>query len=171
MSATQNTATQQSSNFIDLHINGLGYLRRVRSVTPRGSKSSYWAGEIGAMYGEKGVKDGVKFLNLDTHAVTEQAETVLSTLQADANNQDLRVMVQFKAGDPFIDSFTLTKGPNAGQVRTVLKARLLLIRRAWVKSANNGDDQSGWKLVYELPKQDAAPAEEAEGTQNTGTNG
>lgn len=166
--STSNTAASKGSNYIDLHMSGLGYLSRVREVPVR-KGPPFLSVSIRAMFGEKGVKDGVSYTPLDAKAVSEQSQTVLRLIEEDANNRNKRVMVQFKVGDVYIDTFTYKSGEKAGMPGVVLKARLLLIHRAWVKSLADGDDQQGWHLVYELPKQ-AMPVDE-DADQSTGTNG
>ena len=149
-------AQQAGSNFINLHVNGLGYLKRVRDVKVRGS-NPFMACSISAMFGEKGVKDGIQYTPFDVKAVSEQAEEVLKTFAADANNKNKRLMVQFKIGDPYIDTFTYQSGDKAGQLGTSMKGRLLKINRVWVKNiaqSEGSDDQAGWKLAYELPKEE-----------------
>jgi len=168
MATSNNQAANNGSNYIDLHMHGLGYLSRVREVPVR-KGPPFLSVSIRAMFGEKGVKDGVQYTPIDAKAVSEQAKEVLGLLEEDANNRSKRVMVQFKVGDPYIDMFTYKSGEKAGTPGVVLKARLLLVQRAWVKDIADGNDQLGWKLVYELPKQ-AEPAEDV-GDQATGTNG
>lgn len=168
MSTSNNAANAKGNNYIDLHMSGLGYLSRVREVPVR-KGPPFLSVSIRAMFGEKGAKDGVQYTPLDAKAVSEQSQTVVRQIEEDANNRNKRVMVQFKVGDVYIDTFTYKSGEKAGQPGVVLKARLLLIHRAWVKNIGDGSDQEGWKLVYELPKQ-VQPAEEGE-EQSTGTNG
>ena len=76
-------------------------------------------------------------------------------------------MVQFKIGDPYIDTFTYQSGDKAGQLGTSMKGRLLKINRVWVKSLAQGgasNDHSDWNLAYELPKE-PFPSEDASAEQ------
>ena len=145
-------SNQSTSNFINLHTSGIGYIRRVRNVAVR-KGGAFYAASISAMFGEKGVKDGVQYVPYDVKAVSEQAEQVLQLIQADANDQNKRVMVRFNIGDAYIDSFKHQSGARAGETGLTMKGRLLFVTHAWVKNKNDGDDQQGWNLVYELPKQ------------------
>lgn len=149
MSTTTNTTA--SSNYIDLHVRGLGYLSRVREFKPKRGES-FMCGQVTAMHGEKGVEDGITYVPFDLKAVTEQSNTVLREFMAQANSRDCKVMVQFKASDPYVDTFTKTQGPNAGQIATVIKGRLIHIERLWIKSSKEGGDQSGWVLKFERPR-------------------
>ncbi len=157
-------------NFIDLHVRGLGYLSRVREVKVR-KGPPFLAASLRAMSGEKGVQDGVQYTPFDVKAVSSQAKEVLELLQPYANDRNKRVMVSFKAGDPMIDTFTYKDGDRAGQMGTVLKARLLLIYGAWVKSVGDGNDQQGWAQVYELPPQAEATSSQPVAARGTGTDG
>ncbi len=53
------TQTQQSGNFINLLTQGIGYLSRIRTVTPKRSKDSFLACTINAMHGNKDEKNGM----------------------------------------------------------------------------------------------------------------
>lgn len=139
--------SQGSSNYIDLHVSGIGYLSRVREVSVR-KGSPFMAATIRAMHGEKGVKDGIQYVPFDVKAATDDTAQVLWNLQQMANDKSLLVMVQFKIGDFYIDSFKYTSGDKAGETGTMLKGRLIKIRNAWVKTKGQGGDQEGWKNVY-----------------------
>lgn len=164
---TQATTQAVSSNYINLHCTGIGYLGRVRTVKVRKGED-FIAASIRAMSGEKGVKDGIQFTPFDVKAVSEQAAAVLKEFMALANSPDYRVTVQFRLGDFVLHSFTHEKGPKAGETGTVLKGRLLLIQRVWVKDLTvEGADseQAGNQLRYEYqppvaqePASEEAPA-------------
>jgi len=159
MSTNQSNAQapQAESNYINLHVTGLGYLKRIREVKLKGKGTKpFMACSISAMFGEKGVEGGVQYTPFDVKAVSAQAEEVLKTFAADANNPNKRLMVQFKIGDPYIDTFTYQSGDKAGQLGTAMKGRLLKINRLWVKNLAHGKgsgDQADWTLAYELPKE------------------
>lgn len=158
MKTTTNTpAASNSSNYINLHVTGIGYLSRVREV-PVKKGEAFMSCSIRAMFGEKGVKDGVEYTYFDVKAVTEQAAGILESAMADANNKDKRVMVAFKIGDPSINTFKYENGPRAGEIGTQMKGRLLFISHVWVKdlTIDSADSNAGNKLVYEYQK----PADE-----------
>ena len=102
---TTQTSTS-ASNYINLHAQGIGYLSRVRNVVPR-KGGSFVACSINAMFGEKGVKDGVQYTAFDVKAVNEEVAELLKQAQADANNKDRIVMVRFRISDFYPDSYTI----------------------------------------------------------------
>lgn len=149
-----------SDNYVNLHTTGIGYVSRVREVAVRKGKP-FMSATIRAMHGEKGVNDGMNFVPFDVKASTEDAEWHLRELKAVLdNNPDCKVMVQFKIGDFYIDSFKYTSGEKAGQTGTMLKGRLLQIYRVWTKDKNQRGEYAGWNMVYEKPRADAAPQEQ-----------
>ncbi|MDO8771511.1 MAG: DUF3577 domain-containing protein [Burkholderiaceae bacterium] len=172
MKNTSNTsaASNNSSNYINLHVTGIGYLGRVREVAVRKGEP-FMACSIRAMFGEKGVKDGVQYTSFDVKAVTEQAAGILRDAYADANNKDKRVTVQFKISDPEICTFQYTTGEKIGTSGVTMKGRLLRIERVWVKDLLlAGDEQAGQVLVYEYIAPEAQNSDAAQEPAKTGTN-
>ena len=166
MKTSSNTpAASNSSNYINLHVTGLGYISRIREV-PVKKGIPFMACSIRAMFGEKGVKDGIQYTPFDVKAVTPQAAGILRDAMADANTKDKRVMVAFKISDPEINTFKYESGPKAGESGVVMKGRLLIIARVWVKDLTlSGDDQAGNVLVYDYEaeqRNNAAIAAEAD---------
>lgn len=159
----------RSSNFIDLHTSGLGYISRVREVPVRKGKP-FMAASIRAMHGEKGVEDGIQYVPFDVKAMTPETIWCLKELAGYANSDSHRVMVQFKIGDFYIDTFRYTTGTKAGETATMLKGRLLQIYAVWVKEIGDGNEQSGWNKIYdrkaEMEAQAKAEAEAAQREQN-----
>lgn len=169
MTTTTNTpAASTPSNYINLHTVGIGYISRVRKVEVK-KGNAFYAASIRAMFGEKGVKDGVSYTPYDVKAVSEQAEMVLRDFEADMNNDAKRVTVQFKIGDAEINTFTYKTGPKAGEMGIVMKGRLVKIERVWVKDlSQSGSEQEGNVLKYTAPVKESA---EDQGEARTGTNG
>jgi hypothetical protein len=125
MSNDNTTSTPTgSSNFIDLHARGMGYLSRIRKVSPK-KGASFLAATISAFHGEKG--SDMTYVKFDCRVSGAEADTVAGKLMEDANNRDKKVVIGFKIGDFYLDSFTYEKGEKAGQQGTVLKGRLLKI--------------------------------------------
>lgn len=157
--------SDQGNNYVDMHTIGLGYISRVREVPVRKGQP-FISASISAFHGEKGVKDGMTFVPFDVKAASEQVREVLKQFEAQANDRDCKVMVRFKIGDQYIDSYTFTKGDRAGQTGMVLKGRLLFVSHVWIKAK----DQENYALAYEY----VAPEEQAdtvEGASHDGTNG
>jgi len=82
-----------------------------------------------------------------------------------------KVLIGFRVGDPWIDQFTYSKGPKAGQPGASLKARLLFV--SWIKidgefvyraEAKSADEATHEESVVEPANgkvSSAAPADEA----------
>jgi hypothetical protein len=151
--------SDQGNNYVDMHTVGLGYLSRVREVPVRKGKP-FLSASISAFHGEKGVEDGLTFVPFDVKAASEQCKEVLKQFETQANDRDCKVMVRFKIGDQYIDSYTFTRGDRAGQTGMVLKGRLLFVSHVWVKA--QGADS--YALAYEYKAEAAAQ-------QGDGTNG
>jgi hypothetical protein len=141
-------SNQSASNYINLQTAGIGYLGRVRKVSVK-KGPPFVACSINAIHGENGVEGGYTYVPFDVKAVNEETEGLLNHFMADANNEKRVVKVCFRIGDYYLDSYQVTKGPNAGQTRTVLKGRLLLITHVWVKDKGA---EGPMELAYERPK-------------------
>lgn len=130
-----NQTNQQTNNqvFFDLHIEGLGYISRIREVTFK--KSSYWACDIYALNGSSEDCQTVRF---DANIVGEEAIGLAKKLELKANNKDHKVLVGFKLGDLSPSTFEYKKGAKAGETGISLKCRLLQIK--WIKI----DGQQVW---------------------------
>jgi Protein of unknown function (DUF3577) len=148
------TTQASNSNYINLHAQGIGYMSRVRNVTPR-KGSPFMACSINAMFGEKGKEDGVQYTAFDVKAVNKEVEELLGKAMADANNPDVSVMVRFRIGDFYPDSYRIEHGEKAGEMRMCLKGRLLMITHLWVKVKGA---EGAPQLMYERPESDKASA-------------
>lgn len=139
-----------ASNYVNLHAQGLGYLSRVREVTVKGRRSSFWSADINMMHGEKGVENGITYVPFQVNPANQETIDLLKQYEAESNNKDFAVMVATRIGDFYPETYTLSRGQNAGQVKTVLKGRLILITGIWIKDKR----QSGarFEQVYERPK-------------------
>jgi len=167
---TQSTTGQEKSksDYIDLHTQGIGIARRYRIVKPK-KGAPFTSVSISAMFGEKGVQDGISFVPYDVKAVTQQALEVLTEFQGVINDPNKTVLVRFQIGDAYPDTYQLTQGKNAGDTRFVLKGRLLKITHLWAKS-KDAADEGGYELLYKLsPPADAPSTESTE--KSTGTEG
>lgn len=135
------TTTHQSATtgFFDLHITGLGYLNRIRQVKPKRGEA-FWACDIAAL---NGPADDVGYTRFDCRISGRDAEVLVKRCRQ-AVYQDRKVLVGFKLGDLWADTFVYSKGDKAGQTGVSLKARLLFI--SWIKV--NGE------MVYQAPPRD-----------------
>ncbi len=145
MSATQTSETK----YFDLHTTGIGYLNRLREVTPRKGKP-FMAVTVAAL---KGAADAVEYTYIDCNVVGEEAEKQIRRCQQ-AVDAEMKVLVGFRIGDIWPDMFTYHNGPRQGQTGVSLKGRLLYI--GWIKI--NGKTVYQAKPVVDTaePEQDVA---------------
>lgn len=137
--ATQN----ETKSFFDLHINGIGYLNRIREVSPKRG-DSFWACDITAL---NGPSDDVGYTRFDCRVSGQEAERLVKRCQQ-AVDMNRKVLIGFKLGDLWTDIFTYSKGEKAGQTGVSLKARLLFI--SWIKIDG--------EMVHQAPSRDDAQA-------------
>lgn len=134
------TATTDKQ-FFDLHITGIGYLNRVREVTPKRG-DAFWACDIAAL---NGPSDDVSYTRFDCRVSGREAQTLVKRCEQ-AVNMKKKVLIGFKLGDLWTDTFTRTKGDHVGETAVSLKARLLFIN--WIKVEG--------EKVYEAPRREEA---------------
>jgi len=127
--------TQQK--YFDLHVSGIGYLNRAREVKPQRS-DPFLAVDIAALHGSV---DDVEYTYFDCRVSGKDAQDLIRRAMPKLE-QEKKVLVGFKLGDLYADTFVYEKGEKAGQTGVSLKARLLRID--WVKV----DGES----VYTRPK-------------------
>lgn len=152
----------QDSTIFDLHVTGLGSLFRVREVRPKPGRrgSPFWACNVSAIHGDK---DSPVYVSFDVSVVGSRALDVVKRLQNFANDRDAKVVIGFKIGDIYPETYTITKGDRNGQLAHVLRGRLLQVK--WAKV--NGEkvysetwDQDREEFVGEFVEGfDAKPAE------------
>ena len=138
--------------FFDLHVEGVGYLNRVRIVRPKKGQE-FLACTISAMRGAAGQVEYTKF---DCRVSGAEAKQMVRKLEAEVTAKK-SVIVGFKLGDIYPEVFTYEKGERKGQQGVSVKGRLLKVKFAKV------DGQA--VALPESPKADLAPvAESAEAT-------
>lgn len=119
-----NISTEKS--FFDLHITGLGYLNRIREVKPKKGEP-FLACDIAAL---NGPSDDVSYVRFDTRVSGTDAQHLIRRC-IDAVEAEKKVMIGFRLGDLWTDTFTYSKGKRAGEQGVSLKARLLFV--SWIK--------------------------------------
>ncbi|MCP5152432.1 MAG: DUF3577 domain-containing protein [Chromatiales bacterium] len=118
--------THDTEKFYDLHITGLGYLNRAREVRPaRGD--AFLAVEVCALHG---AADAIQHTRFDCRVSGREAHRVVNELVPHVG-AGRRVLVGFKLGDLYAETFTYRTGERAGETGVSLKARLLRID--WVR--------------------------------------
>ena len=152
------SATNGPSEYFDLQTTGLGYLNRAREVPTRGD--SFLAVDIAALHG---AKDNVQYTRFDCIVRGKKAQEIVRRLMPDIE-ADRAVLVGFRLGDLYADTFKYTSGEKAGEVGVSLKARLLQI--TWAKVDGEAvysartDDKDTDDSVNESDDSDTAAATE-----------
>ena len=118
--------SNESTKYFDLHTTGIGYLNRVREVTPE-QGTPFLAVTVAAIHGS--VSD-VQHTYFECGVYGEQAQNIVRELKPAVEGES-KVLIGFTLSNLKADSFTFTKGDKAGQTGVNLKARL--IRIAWAK--------------------------------------
>jgi len=138
--------TQSNTNetkYFDLHTTGIGYLKRIREVSVR-KGNPFMAVTIGALHG---AADDVEYTYIDCKVSGGEAEKLVRrSQQAEAAGK--KVLVGFRVGDLWVDTFVYDRGEKKGQTGASLKGRLLYI--SWIKVDG--------EMVYQAPAK-SEPAE------------
>jgi len=119
------SAAVASSEYFDLQTTGLGYLNRAREVPTRGEP--FLAVDIAALHG---AKDNVQYTRFDCIVRGKKAQEIVKRLMPDIE-ANRAVLVGFKLGDLYADTFKYTSGEKANEIGVSLKSRLLQI--TWAK--------------------------------------
>ena len=115
-----------STKYFDLFTTGIGYLNRVREVTPP-EGSPFWSVTIAAL---RGPTDAVQYTRFECRVSGKQAQELIPRL-AEAVTAERHVLIGFTLSDLVAEPFTFKSGERAGQTGISLKARLL--RVGWAK--------------------------------------
>lgn len=112
--------------YFDLQTTGIGYLNRVREVTPEGG-NAFWSVTIAAL---RGSVDNAQYTHFECRVSSKQAQEIVRRLQPAVEGR-LKVLVGFTLSDLNPEAFTFKQGERTGTTGVSLKARLL--RVAWAK--------------------------------------
>lgn len=123
---SNNPVTPEKTKYFDLDIHGIGYLNRVREVTPEGG-TPFLGVTIAAL---RGPADNVQHTHFDCVVSGEEAKDLVRQLQP-AVAADSKVLVGFHLSDLQADTFVFRQGERAGTTGIRLKSRLL--RFQWIK--------------------------------------
>ena len=126
-SLDKESSGNQETKYFDLHVTGIGYLNRVREV-PVKRAQPFLAVDISALHGNS---EDVQYTRFDCRVSGSDAKTIVEQLIPLIDDDKNKVLVGFKLGDLYADTFTYRSGDKAGQTGVSLKARLLRID--WVK--------------------------------------
>ena len=112
--------------YFDLLTSGLGYLNRIREVTPEAG-NPFLSVTLAAL---RGSADSAQYTHFECRVAGKQAKAVIRGLE-DAVGGDHKVLIGFTLSDLYAQTFTYKKGEKAGETGISLKARLLRI--GWAK--------------------------------------
>ena len=121
-----NETSNETSKYFDLHTQGIGYLNRIREVTPN-EGTPFLSVIIAAL---RGSVDNAQYTHFECRVSGKKAQELVRQLTP-AVEGNSKVLVGFTLSDLYAESFTFKNGDKAGETGISLKARLLRI--AWVK--------------------------------------
>jgi predicted Zn-dependent protease len=119
-------SNNESPKYFDLHTNGIGYLNRVREVTPK-EGTPFLSVTIAAL---RGSVDNVHYTHFECRVSGRQAQQVVRQVKPAVEGK-LKVLIGFTLSDLYAETFTFKSGDKAGETGVSLKARLL--RVSWAK--------------------------------------
>jgi len=117
----------QDQKYFDLHVTGIGYVNRIRNVPVKRGKPFY-AVDISALHGST---EDIQYTRFDCRVSGKRAQAIIEQIRPMTEDDKNRVLVGFKLGDLYPETFLYRKGDKEGQTGVSLKARLLRIE--WVK--------------------------------------
>jgi hypothetical protein len=109
-----------------LHVNGIGYLSRIRKAGK--GKNTFLCCTINAL---RGSSDDVQYTKFDLIVRGKTANEIVQSLEADIDAKR-KVIVSFKASDIYPESYVIESGEYAGKTVLNIKGRLLQIKSAKV---------------------------------------
>ncbi len=119
-------SNNESPKYFDLHSTGIGYLNRVREVTPK-EGTPFLSVTIAAL---RGSVDNVQYTHFECRVSGRQAQQVVRQVKPAVEGK-LKVLIGFTLSDLYAETFTFKSGDKAGETGVSLKARLL--RVSWAK--------------------------------------
>jgi len=119
-------STNETKQYFDLHTQGIGYLNRIREVTPK-EGSPFLSVTIAAL---RGSVDNAQYTHFECRVSGKQAQQVVRQLKPAVEGSS-KVLIGFTLSDLYAESFTFKSGDKTGETGISLKARLLRI--AWAK--------------------------------------
>ncbi|MGB5253243.1 MAG: DUF3577 domain-containing protein, partial [Sedimenticolaceae bacterium] len=105
-----------SVKYFDLHTTGLGYLNRVREVTPK-EGNPFWSVSIAAL---RGRVDDAQYTYFECRVSGQQAQKLVAQLKPAVEGK-LKVLVGFTLSDLFAEAFTYKTGDKTGETGVSLK--------------------------------------------------
>ncbi|QKS30666.1 MAG: DUF3577 domain-containing protein [Candidatus Accumulibacter similis] len=125
MSESSQASSQPS--YFNLHVEGVGYLNRVRTVKPKKGQE-FLACTVAAL---RGSDSDVSYTKFDCRVSGADAQAIVKRLENDVA-ADKSVIIGFRIADIYPEMFTFEKGDRKGQPGVSIKGRLLRIKFAKV---------------------------------------
>jgi len=119
-------SNNESNKYFDLHTTGIGYLSRIREVTPE-EGSPFLSVTIAAL---RGSVDNAQYTHFECPVSGKKAQEAVRRLKSAVEGKS-KVLIGFTLSDVFAEPFTYKNGDKAGEPGASLKARLL--RVSWAK--------------------------------------
>ncbi len=124
---SEQSQASNPSSYFNLHVEGVGYLNRVRTVKPKKGQP-FLACTVSAM---RGSTEDIAYTKFDCRVSGTEAQQLVKRLEADVSAEK-SVIVGFRIADIYPETFTYEKGERQGQTGIVIKGRLLRIKFAKV---------------------------------------
>jgi len=124
---SESSLVRSPSSFFNLHVEGVGYLNRVRTIKPKKGQE-FLACTVAAL---RGSDSDVCYTKFDCRVSGADAQEVVKRLQADVM-ADKSVIIGFRIADIYPEMFTFEKGDLKGRPGVAIKGRLLRIKFAKV---------------------------------------
>ncbi len=124
---SESTQATRPSSFFSLHVEGVGYLNRVRTIKPKKGQE-FLACTVAAL---RGSDSDVCYTKFDCRVSGADAQEVVKRLEADVAAEK-SVIIGFRIADIYPEMFTFEKGEMKGRTGVAIKGRLLRIKFAKV---------------------------------------
>ena len=144
---SESSQVRSPSAFFNLHVEGVGYLNRVRTIKPKKGQE-FLACSVAAL---RGSDSDVSYTKFDCRVSGADAQEVVKRLEADVMAEK-SVIIGFRIADIYPEMFTFEKGDMKGRTGVAIKGRLLRIKFAKV---------NGESIEVPQPAQSARPTERA----------
>ena len=119
-------SSDENAKYFDLYTTGIGYLNRVREVTPE-EGTPFLAVTIAAL---RGSVDDAQYTRFECRVSGKGAQEIVRQLKPAVEGKR-KVLIGFTLSDLYAEPFTFKNGDRAGETGVSLKARLL--RVSWAK--------------------------------------
>jgi predicted Zn-dependent protease len=124
---SESSQALNASSYFNLHVEGVGYLNRVRTIKPKKGQE-FLACTVAAL---RGSDSDVSYTKFDCRVSGADAQEVVKRLEADVTAEKA-VIIGFRIADIYPEMFTFEQGDRKGQPGVAIKGRLLRIKFAKV---------------------------------------